>query len=229
VSAAFHPAVLAATWPETPLLQGLRLEVAPAVAASYRRPGQFVQVRLPGQRDGSYFAIANGPHREGIELLVKRGEGLPDELIALPPGAAVETTEAMGAGYPLADHEGRDVLLFATGSGIAPIRAALHEILDRRDRWGEVSLFFGVRSPDALPYAGELEEAERRGVRVHRVISGVPARAGHARWVQERFRTELPPVGNAVALLCGLQGMIEGVREALAEAGLPDERIFLNV
>lgn len=226
---AYHPAVIEATWQETPLLQGLRLRVAPPVAESYRHAGQFLQVRRPGDRDGAFFAIASGPDGETIELLVKRGEGLPDELVALPPGAALETTAAMGTGFPLEESRGRDVLLFATGSGIAPIRAALHEILADREAYGAVELFFGVRGPDDFPYARELEEMERRGVRVHRVMSCLPPRAGHTRYVQERFRAELPRVENAVAFLCGLQGMIEGVTDALAEAGMPADRIHLNV
>lgn len=229
MSLRYHRARLLSTHQEGPLLQALRIQAPIEVEASYRRAGQFVQVRLPGQTEGSYFAIANGPGQGVLELLVKRGEGLPDELAALPAGAEVELTCAMGEGYPLEAMAGSDVLLFATGSGIAPIRAALHQILAERSRYGEIWLFFGVRSPDQLPYATELEEMEEAGVRVHRVISGLPPRHGHARWVQERFRAELPPVERAVALLCGLQGMVEGVTEALREAGLPDDRIHLNV
>ena len=225
----YHPAVLEASWQETALLQGLRLRVAPEVAASYRRAGQFLQVRRPVEREGAFFAIASGPEGETLELLVKRGAGLPAELAALPAGAARETTAAMGSGFPLAESSGRDLLLFATGSGIAPIRAALHEILADRDRWGTVELFFGVRNPDDFPYAGELAEMERRGLRVHRVMSCMPPRTGHARYVQERFRAALPRVENAAAFLCGLQGMIEGVSEALLEAGMPPDRIHLNV
>lgn len=164
----------------------------------------------------------------GIELLVKRGEGLPNELIEAPPGTRLETSRVLGAGYPIEESRGRDILLFATGSGIAPIRAALHEIVRRRSDFGSIELFFGVRTPADLPYREELERLAFHGVRVHTVISQRPPRTGHARYVQERFQAELPPVENAVAFLCGLQGMIDGVREALRRSGMPEERIHLN-
>ncbi|WP_373046637.1 ferredoxin--NADP reductase [Vulgatibacter sp.] len=229
MSTPFHPARIVASWPEAPLLRGLRLQVAPGVAASYRHAGQFLKVRRPGETDGAFFAIASGPGGDTVELLVKQGEGLPDELVALPVGAEVETTLAMGSGFPLEENRGRDVLLFATGSGIAPIRAALQEILGERDRWGAVELFFGVRTPEDFPYGAELDGLAAQGVKVHRVISQQGPQAGHARYVQERFRAELPRVENAVAFLCGLQGMIDGVTEALCRCGLPAERIHLNV
>lgn len=227
----YHPARLEATWDETRLLRALRLRLAPEAAASYVRAGQFLKVRLPGEKEGAFFAIASGPDGDRIELLVKRGEGLPDELVALPEGALLETTAAMGEGFPLEQNRGNDVLLFATGSGIAPIRAALHSILRERERWGAVDLFFGVRAPDDFPYEAELATLEARGVRLHRAISQLPDCApGHGRYVQERFRNALPRVDRgAVAFLCGLKGMIDGVTEALLEAGLPPERIHLNV
>jgi len=228
--AAFHTARVISSVDETPGLRAIRLAVAPSIAASHREAGQFVEVRLPGQAGGGYFAIANAPDGEAIELLVKRGEGLPDELASLPVGALVETTPAMGAGFPVAAMRGRDVLLFATGSGIAPIRAVLQALVRERASYGRIDLFFGVRTSGELPYAADLDAFELQGVRVHRVISQ-PDRSdrSHARWVQERFREELPPVGNAEACLCGLEGMIRGVSEALDEAGLRKDRIHLNL
>jgi len=228
--APFHTARVVSSVDETPTMRAIRLEVAPTIAASHREAGQFVEVRLPGHAGGGYFALANAPDGEGIELLVKRGEGLPDELVSLPVGALVETTPAMGAGFPVEAMRGRDVLLFATGSGIAPIRAVLQALVKDRAAYGRIELFFGVRTEGELPYSEDLDAFEREGVRVHRVLSR-PERSdrGHARWVQERFREELPPVANAVACLCGLEGMIRGVSEALGEAGLGEDRIYLNL
>lgn len=211
-------------------MQGLRLDVAPEVLSSHGRVGQFLKVRLPGQEEGAFFAIANAPGEGWIELLVKRGEGLPDELASLPPGATVETSEAMGEGFPVDESRGRNLLLFATGSGIAPIRAALRAIERERRKFGRVELFFGVRTPEECPYCGELARFEAAGIKVHRVISRQPPATGrHVRYVQERFRSELPTIdGNTRAFLCGRQGMIDEVTRALEEAGLPREDILLN-
>lgn len=218
----FRTARVGAALDETPSLRSLTLDVPPEVAASYRVPGQYVRVRLPGGEDAP-FALASAPG-EPLQLLVKRSEGLADSLAALEPGAKLEVGEAMGAGFPLEGSAGKDVLLFATGSGIAPIRAVLRAILADRERYGSVHLFHGVRTEEDLPYRAELERYAAGGVRVHRVIS--QREGGH--YVQERFRRELPPVRDAVAFLCGLPGMIHGSTAALRHAGMPPERIHLN-
>ncbi len=228
--APFHPAHVIASAEETATMHSVSLEVAAEVAASHQRVGQFVEVRLPGEGAGAYFAIANAPNGRAFELLVKRGQGLPDELIALEAGAPVETTAAMGKGFPVEASRGHDVLLFATGSGFAPIRAVLQAIAGDRDAYGSVDLFFGVRSLGEFPYSAELERLPESGIRVHRVVSQPTTRdKTHARYVQELLLRELPPLVDAVAFLCGLEGMIEGVSRVLREAGLPPERIHLNL
>lgn len=230
MSIIYRPARLAASWAETPSMQGIRLEVAPEVVQSHTRVGQFLKVRLPGETEGAYYAVASPPGDSQIELLVKKGEGLPDELVALPVGDQLETSEAMGMGFPLAENRGRDLLLFATGSGIAPIRALLRAIEDERPAYGKVELFFGVRTPEECPYCQELERFQAGDMKVHRVISRQPPATGrHIRYVQERFRSELPAIRNeTAAFLCGREGMVEEVTAALIEAGLPPEHIHLN-
>lgn len=230
MSTSYHSARLEASWAETPTMQAIRLEVAPGVLGSHSRVGQFLKVRLPGQEEGAFYAVANAPGEGSIELLIKKGEGLPDELAALAPGAEVETSEVMGSGFPLTESQGRDLLFFATGSGIAPIRAALRSVATNRERYGKVELFFGVRTPEECPYCGELARLEQAGIKVHRVISRQPPASGrHVRYVQERFRSELPSLTRqTAAFLCGRQGMVEEVTQALLEAGLPREDIHLN-
>lgn len=230
MSAPFFPARLAAARIETPYLRYLRLEVPPAVYAGYRIPGQFLEVRLPGEEAGAYFAIANRPDADGLELLVKRGEGPADLLFELPVGSEVEVSEAMGPGFPLEQARGKDVLLFATGSGFAPIRAMLQAIRRERDAYGAVHLFFGVRTEVDVPFRQELDALAAQGIELHLTISRLPEPTpGHGRYVQERFRNVLPPVADAVAYLCGIEGMVRGVTETLLDAGMPPPRVHVNL
>ena len=62
-----------------------------------------------------------------------------------------------GTAWPLAEAEGRDVVLVAGGIGLAPLRPVVHELLAHRERYGQVSILYGGRSPADLLYASELE------------------------------------------------------------------------
>jgi NAD(P)H-flavin reductase len=226
----FYPATVLAAADETPHLRTLSLRVSPEVAASHRVPGQFLRARAAPNTPEAYFAIANPPGGDRFELLIKRGSAVADVLAALEPGGRLEVSPAGGAGFPLAQSRGKDVLLFATGSGIAPIHAALQAIAAEREAYGQVHLFFGVRTRLDFAYTEELDALVPRGIRIHRVVSRpLDERDRYVGYVQERFLAELPSVADPVAFLAGRPEMVEAVTRMLIGAGIPARRIHGNM
>ncbi len=220
------------SWDETPTLRAVRIELAPSPAASHTLPGQVVKIRMPAGE--GYFALASAPSpSRAADLLVKRGGRIADGAIASAvPGGAIEVSAPFGKGFPVAEAEGKDVLLFAAGSGIAPIRSLVQHVLGHRDRFGRVTLFYGQRRGGDFAYRSEHLSWERGGVRV--VLC--PSREEDA-WqgvrgrVQEVARSLAfggAPPGDAVAFVCGMHTMVDDVRSTLAGAGVPRERVHVN-
>jgi len=228
----FHSVPVVATWDETPELRGVRLDLS-SLRLHHERPGQFLQLRLPDGEVG-YFALATAPAPHGQEeLLLRRGSGHVDDLIAaLAPGVRVEVTAPFGPGFPIEAAEGRHVLLVATGSGITPLRALVQELLVRRGHLGDVKLFYGQRTPETFAYAGEHADWRKAGIDLHLVCSRADgAWTGERGYVQESLERELKLhviAPDSVAYLCGVEGMVKAAREILLAAGLPKERILLN-
>ena len=209
-------------WDETPGLRGLVLDsqAGPAHVA----PGQYVKITT-GTGEG-FYALANAPG-EPAELLVKRGSSVADALAALEMGEEVSMSPAQGKGYPLAAHEGRDIWLFAAGSGIAPIRATVRAILAERSRYGDVRLYHGSRTAEEFAYAGEHARWRAGGIDIFCVVSAAGAAwTGSIGRVQDLLRT--PPSPHSVAYVCGMKGMISQVSETLCGLGVAKDRIFLN-
>jgi NAD(P)H-flavin reductase len=224
-----HAASVREVWDETPYLRGLRLEIdVPAGAPStHRAPGQYVKLRA-GDQEG-YFALANPPGSPA-ELLVKRGGAVGDALAGLGGGARIEVSDAQGRGYPVDESAGRDLLLFAAGSGITPIRAVIAHVAGLRTRYGHVTLFYGHRRPDEFAYRGELGAWTQANVDVVHVVSqpdgsGWSGATGH---VQDVLLSAHPSTERAVAFVCGMKPMVAAVTDALASLGLPKERVHLN-
>lgn len=199
------------------------------IPASHDRAGQYLKLSLPGKGEG-LFAIASAPGARGdvLELLIKSGGALADALVALPVGATVQASTAQGRGFPLEEARGRRVLLFATGSGISAVRSLIGVIQQDRASYGEVTLYFGARTPDAFAYRSELDAWAHGQIRVIRTVS----QPGASGWqgLQGYVQTHVPlePLAEAAAFLCGQKGMVQGVTEALVRQGLPRERIYLN-
>jgi NAD(P)H-flavin reductase len=226
------PAKVVAAWDETPLFRGIALQLPAELAGAHERPGQVVKVRT-GAGEG-FFALATAPDPAGqVELLVKRGGRVADATVeAAVPGQALEVTPPFGKGFPVEAARGRDVLLFAAGSGIAPIRSLLQHLIAGRDHFGRLTLFYGQRRGADFAYRGEHLHWEQHGIRV--VLC--PSREGDAwtgvrGYVQDVARSigfgGSEPAGS-VAFVVGMTAMVEDVRRTLAEAGVPPERVHVN-
>ncbi len=167
------------------------------------------------------------------ELLLKRGGRVADAIVtAAAPGRALSVSVPFGDGFPVDAAEGRDLLLFAAGSAIAPIRALVQHVVGHRNRFARVTLFYGQRRGGEFAYRAEHLDWERRGVRVVLCPSGEDdAWQGVRGRVQEVARSLAfggSPPGDAVAFVAGMTAMVDDVRATLAAAGIPPGRVHAN-
>ena len=219
------------SWDETPSLRALRVGLGP-LASSHAVPGQVVKLRAPSGE--AYFALASAPSPDGsADLLVKRGGKIADEVVlAAVPGARIETSAPFGKGFPIAQAEGRDLLLFAAGSGIAPIRALLQHVISHRNRFLRTTLFYGQRRGADFAYRGEHLDWERHGVRVVLCPSDAdeawPGVRGRVQEVARALSLGGSDPAGTEAYVCGMTAMVNDVKGTLAEAGVPPDRVHLN-
>lgn len=179
-------------------------------------PGQILPFTGP---DGSpvYLALASDPGAPEWELLAS-DDAIHD--IKLVPGQTLDLPEPVGCGFDPAHAAGRDVVLFGVGSALGPLRPLIRALLADRSNYGWVRLYAGVRSREHVPFADEMEAWRRERVDVFVCLSKP--------WVQDVFRRDPPDLSDAVAYVCGMEGMLTGVTAALGDAGLPAERVFRN-
>jgi benzoyl-CoA 2,3-epoxidase subunit A len=81
-----------------------------------------------------------------------------------------------------------------------------------------MTLFFGARTADSLPYFGPLNKVPESLLKTHMVFSRTPGEPKE--YVQDRLRAEEDVVADLLAdpncyiYICGLRGMEEGVEKA---------------
>jgi hypothetical protein len=176
------------------------------------------------------------------EFLIKKTE-FNSWITSIVPGSPLSVSQVMGSGFPISenvdgfkyDFPTQNLMLFATGSGIAPIRSAIES--DRLGIGGgrTCTLYYGVRTPDDLSYVSKFPEWEGGGVSVVPVISQPDPLAGAAAWmgrtgyVQNALEEDGVPIPrNSAALLCGVNGMCDGVRAMLLDSGVFEGRVLKN-
>jgi len=223
----------------------INISVPPETAAAYEIPGQYVQVRLNDEETKPLFlAIASPPDKENasFEFLVKKTEG-NEWITSATPGTTVEVSQVLGNGFPMEENlEGfkydfptQNVLLFAAGSGIAPIKAAMESgqlgVAASGSAGGRTArLYYGVQNPDEICFVDRFGAWEQQGFQVVPVLSQPPSDwEGRTGYVQAALEEDGVPIPrNSGALLCGMKGMFESVKDILTKAGVFKGRVLTN-
>eukprot|EP00878_Enallax_costatus_P007580 GHUV01007937.1.p1 GENE.GHUV01007937.1~~GHUV01007937.1.p1 ORF type:complete len:325 (+),score=104.05 GHUV01007937.1:809-1783(+) len=204
------------------------------LAAGYTKGGQFMQIKVGDGKPG-FFAIASppDPNNQGLlEFLIKAQGEAATALAALPAGAEVSVSPVMGKGFPVdkipADNH-PTVLLFATGSGISPIKALIESGDLEADKRSDVRLYYGTRDAAHTAYADCIPSWENAGVKVIQVFSD-GADEG-SKYVQEVFSSGMGLNGdsNGVGVvLCGHKDMCNAVKDLVAAQGVDAGKVLLN-
>ncbi len=204
-----------------------------SLASEYKIPGQFVQAKMDADGKAGFFAIASAPDSNNagvVELLIKPSGEAAEAICAATEGSTVKVSPVMGKGFPV-DRIPADtfkkVYLFATGSGISPIKALIESGNLNASARDQVVLYYGTRTPAAMAFGDRLSEWEKEfGVKVVPVYS----QDGQG-YVQDVFLSQGGVSGGSegvAAVLCGQKGMAEAVTEALTAAGVAKEHILTN-
>jgi NAD(P)H-flavin reductase len=152
-------------------------------------------------------------------------------LARLEPGATIGLRGPFGNGWPVAAAEGSDIVIVAGGLGLAPLRPAIYHILANRQVYGRVAILFGSRHPDEILYRAELEAWRHRlDVEIDVTVDHADARwRGNVGVVPALIARAAFDPQETVALVCGPEVMMRFAVNALRDAGVGPEAIYLSM
>jgi 3-ketosteroid 9alpha-monooxygenase subunit B len=198
-------------------------DVPPELASAFAyKPGQFLTVRIPSDRDGSVarcYSLSSSPVTgDKHAVTVKRTPGgyashwIADTVRA---GTVLDVLPPAGLFTP-ASLDG-DFLLLAAGSGITPVMSILKSVLARGR--GRIVLVYANRDENSVIFGSGLRElAASAGPRllvVHWLdsIQGTPTADG--------LQPLLRPFGGYQIFACGPDPFLAVVRDAAMAVGVP--------
>jgi len=187
-------------------------------------PGQVAILGVEGVGE-SYFAIASAPEDEGVlQFLVKDGKGAAGAIFAMKAGDVVQVKGPVGKGFPIDRYKGRDLIIEAVGTDIAPMRGVIRSIVKRRSDFGKVTAIFGVRVPEDFPFRNEMAEWEKADVETVLTVSRPEGTdwEGKEGYVQLHCADVMEDLDKPVALVCGMKDMMQQSREKLCRLGVDE-------
>jgi NAD(P)H-flavin reductase len=196
--------------------------------------GQYVDLLLSESGDGktkapySIASVVDARFPSEFELAVARGGSNPG-LDEIATGSEFEAEGPLGALTWQAGQNGSAAVLVGVGTGVAPLRALIHEQIQRGGS-NEIVLLAGNRSENDMLWAGELTALSKQHPRfrfeptLSRPTSVWRGRRGR---VQEHVSELLEPFGSDVFVyVCGQSAMVaEVVGSVRSRHGLDAARI----
>jgi NAD(P)H-flavin reductase/Pyruvate/2-oxoacid:ferredoxin oxidoreductase delta subunit len=224
----FTPATVVSVTPETADTATLRLATEdPRILAGL--PGQFLMVGVP--------ALAIPPisisrfHPDGVELTIRSAGAATTHLARLHRGATLALRGPLGRGWPVADAHGRDVVIVAGGIGLAPLRPVIDAVLLDRDRFADVRIYLGARTPRERLFVDEIDAlAAREDVLVRVTVDRAgPEWLGRVGIVTQLFKTVRGSGADATAFICGPERMMGATADVLGDLGVPREHTWVSL
>lgn len=192
--------------------------------------GQYVSIKVDAAGTRRSYSIASRPDiTHGFELAIDvTPGGVGTQFLQHTPlGTEVEVLGPLGAFVIADDPSEKAIVLVGTGSGIAPLRSMILDLLQVKQEKRPIVLHWGVRYVESLFWENEFQDIVESfpNFSFHPVIS----RAAEG-WTLCRGRVtdclathEL--LADAGYYLCGGKPMIESVVQLLKERGVAPEHI----
>jgi NAD(P)H-flavin reductase/ferredoxin len=207
----------------------LQLRFPAGIRAKFRA-GQYLRV-LMADGDSRNFSMANPPHQsDGAELHIRHVEGgrfSETVLATLAPGDKLDVELPFGEFF--LRENGKPIILLATGTGFAPIKSMVEDMIKRGIRRPS-KLFWGARR-EADFYMRELIakwSAQANWLTTALVLSeATSGRPG--RLVHRAVLDDVSDLSRHQVYACGNPFMIEAARADFARIGkLPEHEFYAD-
>ena len=217
------------------------------------KPGQFVTLDLPihekiNKRWRSYSIASNPDGTNIFELcivLLEGGAGTTYLFNEIKVGSELMLRGPVGV-FTLPDVIEKDLFLVCTGTGIAPFRSMLKNIIANKIIHQKIHIIFGCRTKEDVLYLDEMKTIMQADenfifhVAYSREVVNEPyAYSGYVHQVYENICKEnmIPDIQNPANkilkpisfYLCGWRGMIDEATKRIVELGYEKKAIHVEI
>ena len=204
------------------------------------KPGQFVTLDLPIgvkpiDRWRSYSIASHPDGSNLIELvivLLDGGKGTTFLFDQAGVGTEIPFRGPLGK-FTLSEDPGGETCMICTGTGIAPFRSMLNDLLEHPRNHAPIHLIFGSRLMEDILYYDEMRELARKlpDFKYYVTLSREKSETwdGYKGYVHDIYEKLFEDKRPAHFYLCGWKVMIDEARERLLKMGYDRKQVHMEI
>lgn len=203
-------------------------EFTVTVSASYNIcPGQFFQVSLPKIGEAPVSVSNCGP--DWVQFTIRAVGRLTSALQNLRVGDSLFIRGPYGVGFPLDKFAGKNLIIVAGGSGLAPVRPLISQIVDGRLPVASLCLIAGFKNAAGVLFADEIAAWKQKCSMTLTVDKPENGWNGETGLVTEHIRKlRLSDSNEVEAVVVGPPVMMKFATAEFRLLGLPAEKIWVS-
>ncbi len=199
------------------------------------KPGQYVQILVPGYEEFRAYSIASPPsQKDAVEYNIRyQDKGMCTTYIhkALEHGDRVKLTGPYGDFF-LREDSDRDIICIGGGAGMAPLRSMVYH-LKEQGMPRNTRFYFGARTEDDLFYVRDMRNIEEKypNFKFYIALSEPQQQndwEGETGFITDVVKKYEGSLEDAEGYLCGPPPMLDAAISVLTEKGMPEEQILLD-
>ena len=196
--------------------------------------GQFGELSIAGKGEIP-IGIASSPTEKGYVMFTVNKVGLVSSYLHnMKEGEVMGVRGPLGNWYPLEKMEGKNLVIVAGGFAFTTLRSTIIYLIDpaNRQRFKDITVIYGARSPGMLLYKEELAAWEARDdIHMHITVDGTddPDWKYNIGFVPAITEKKAPGAKDAYALVCGPPIMIKFTQPVLEKLGFSAEQIIMSL
>lgn len=224
----------------TPDIKHLRFAILSPEDGITFKAGQYLQLEVPlagssGSPEFRAYSIASSPYdHKSVELVITK---VPEGRVSVYVHDTLQIGDELIMRGPFGDFylrdSDRDILMIATGSGMAPIRSMLYESEKKGDA-RPFTFFYGDRRPVDLMFRDEMASFEKR-LDNFRFVPVLSRTTPEDQWpgvkgrVTDLIRSQVAEGADVEVCICGAPDMVQSCCDILTrEKKIPAERIHFD-
>ena len=194
-------------------------------------PGQFNMLYARGAGEIPISVSSDPEQRDFFSHTIRIVGKVSGALARLQPGDVLGLRGPYGRGWPLAEAEGRDIVVVTGGLGCAPAVSVVNYVLKRRKRYGRLVIMQGVLHAEELIWR-ERYIAWNRLPETQVLLSADnvdPNWPWHGGRVTVLFDKAEFDHENCMVYMCGPEPMMIAGAKELISRGIPETRLWLSM
>ncbi len=197
--------------------------------------GQFAELSVPGLGEIP-IGIASSPTEKGfVKFTIFKTGKVTSYLHAMKEGDIMGLRGPLGHPFPWEMLEGKSVVIIGGGFAFTTLRSSIMFMTDpaNRDKFKDIHVIYGARSPGMLLYKDELQQwANRDDIHMNITVDGTDDPDWkYLKGFVPTITEQKAPAGNddTYAIVCGPPIMIKFTQPVLDNLGYSHDHIIMSL